>query len=750
MSDRRPPLTTHHSPSTTDASDRRKASEDISTSYLVEAGAGTGKTTVLLNRILSIVRSGRARLDEIAAITFTEKAAGELKMRLRAELEKAAAEPVGWAAPTAGSGGHSPPYGLEHVQQALQDLERAQVSTIHSFCAGMLRELPVEAKVDPGFRVADQLMASLLLSDVWARWLEKQMSGENPALRMAIELGAGLEDDIEALARELAMNRDILEGAPKPIESLNLAEFVERFRRDVARLLELAKSCLRPEEDGCYQQIRRLRTVANQLKALADAQLQVVLFRDIVIKPREGNQNNWKPKSKCAEAKAILGEMKDAQDALKQAIAHNALARLVECLRGFVAAYEEAKREANLLDFQDLLLLARDMLRNSRAARDYFKRRFRFILLDEFQDTDPLQAEVAFFLAEQGGQHADDWATVAVEPGKLFLVGDPKQSIYRFRRADIEMYHQGRARLEASSQSARSGTSVLHITENFRCAPQIVDWVNAAFASLIQKSADGDYQPEYVPLVAHERETPPGAGVVLLWPEDRREAPDAAQVRADEAQHIASFVKRAVQDGWQVWDKADRKLRPLRYSDVAVLFRAQSYLEVYEDAMRDQDVPYRVAGGKAFYKRQEIKSLLAVLSALDSPQDAVALVAALRTPFLGVSDEELFLFRQSGGQFSYLASPPTDAPQSVADALKLLRELYEKRNAASVTRLLQELLDRTKALELFRLKPQGEQRVANLLKVLDTSRALEDTGIITFRGFVRWVRQLERTEEEEA
>ncbi len=275
--------------------------------------------------------------------------------------------------------------------------------------------------------------------------------------------------------------------------------------------------------------------------------------------------------------------------------------------------------------------------------------------------------------------------------------------------------------------------------------------MNRIFQDLIKPPEDGQYQPGYVPLHFGRKKgtVPPEHGAVLLYPPGNGNIvlESADDCRLWESRCIASFIQKLVDDEkWQVWDDSDQSFRPVMFRDIAILIRTYTPLNPLEEALRSYEVGYRVVGGKYFYRRQEVQQLLAVLQSIDNPNDKVALVAALRSPFFGVSDEDLFLFHARGGDLNYLE----EAHGTVLEQpFSLLRELHEMRNQASVAVLLKRLYEATSGLVLFLLKPQGEQRVANLMKIGDVSRALDERGMLSFRGFVRWLSEREEEEAEE-
>jgi ATP-dependent exoDNAse (exonuclease V) beta subunit len=703
-----------------DQEQRERAAQDISESYIIEAAAGTGKTTVLVTRIINLIKAGEARLEEIVAITFTEKAAAELKVKLRQELEK--------ALPNEANFGE-----YQRISEAISDLERMQVTTIHSFCGSLLRERPVEAGLDPNFEVADDLTSSLVQAEVWEEWFEKQMDANDPALRRAVLIGITPEQ-IRKISQFVLENRDVLQYLPSPpspeeVEKA-IGQFIKSFQKGVSSLGRLKKYCKNPDEDKAAQKIDQLNEQFLKLQSLPQEEKGIFIFKEIYIgSSKQGNQKNWESKGHLEDVRNEIDQLSKAQEEVISTIADSVMAALAERLTDYIKAYEQAKRERNLLDFNDLLIIARNMLKEHPQVRKYFRDQYKFLLVDEFQDTDPLQAEIVFFLS----------------PHNLFLVGDPKQSIYRFRRADIEMYEEAKKRMGEDR--------LLNISQNFRCAPSIVRVVNKIFQDLIKPPEDGQYQPGYVPLhFGRKRGTvPPEHGIVLLYPPRNK---NIVMERTDdcrlwESRCIASFIQKLVsEEKCQVWDDSDQSFRPIMFKDIAILMRTYTPLNPLEEALRSYEVDYRVVGGKYFYRRQEVQQLLAVLQAIDNPIDKVALVAALRSPFFGISDEELFMFHARGGNLNYLQQVQGTV---LEQPFRLLRELHEMRNQASVAALLKRLYGATSGLVLFILKPQGEQRVANLMKIGDVARALDERGMLSFRGFVHWLseRREEEAEEEE-
>jgi ATP-dependent exoDNAse (exonuclease V) beta subunit len=404
----------------TDETARERARRDHATSLVLEAGAGTGKTTLLVDRIESLVRTGTARLDEIAAVTFTENAATTMKLRLRERLERARSRE------------DLPQDERARVSAALDVLERASVSTIHALCAQILQERPLECAVLPGFRMADEAQADALFMDTWEEWLGERLAGGDDVLTGALDRGIPLEGDgwgertsLRGLARKLIDQRDLqplaADGAFDPDAARR--ELLEK----AARAAELAAAVR--EGDSLAARLVKLAEFAEASRFRSGQDLIAGLLRLETIPSNFGFRPHWPSAEALAEGRAIAAWTKEARPRWVAELGADLHGRLVRALGGVVRIYERKKAERGVLDFLDLLLKARDALRDHAGVRAWFQQRFRFLVIDEFQDTDPLQVEVARLIAGD-------------RPGALVVVGDAKQSIYRFRRAEVRLFRE--------------------------------------------------------------------------------------------------------------------------------------------------------------------------------------------------------------------------------------------------------------------------------------------------------------------
>jgi ATP-dependent helicase/nuclease subunit A len=692
-----------------DEAARERARHDHGTSLVLEAGAGTGKTTLLVDRIEALVRSGRARLDEIAAVTFTENAATSMKLRLRERLELARADTA------------LPQGERLRVAAALEVIERASVSTIHALCAQILHERPLECGVLPGFRVADEALADALFAGAWEEWLGERLAGGDDVLLDALDRGIPLEgssgwgerSSLRGLARTLVEQRDLVPVAGGGAFDAEAArqELLARGSRALA-LAATAKPA-----DSLAARLARLGEYAEVSRFLSGPALERHLLSLEAIPSNFGFKPNWSSAEALGEGRAIAAWTKQARAGWASARGADLHGRLVHALADVVALYDRRKAEQGLLDFLDLLLKARDALRDQAGVRAWYARRFPVVLIDEFQDTDPLQVEIARLLA-------------AGRPGGLVVVGDAKQSIYRFRRAEVRLFRE----LVARSQTAPGG-AVLHLVQNFRSRPAILRFVNRVFAELIQASEEAD-QPPYEAIVP-----PPGlpeepAVVALRFPAPANASGE--DLLSAEASGLAAFLGAVAHGGETVRDPVSGAVRPSRAGDVLVLARRLTRVAALEEALEAAGLRFAVEGGKSFFDRQEVHETLAVLRAIDDPADRVAVVAALRSSFLGASDRDIVAYALSGPPpWAGPIDPERPGGAVLGPALGLLASLHRVRRHASVPALLARLYDETRILAALTGSRRGEAQVANLEKVATLAREASALGALTLRGFTR-------------
>ena len=712
---------------------------------VVEAAAGTGKTTELVRRIVRVLATGAAAVQDIVAVTFTEKAAGELRLRLREEIEVArtsAADPAE----------------ASRLDDAVQALEDARISTIHGFCADLLRERPVEAGVDPLFRVLTEGQADRLFDRAFDDWfsaiVEAPPDGVRRSLRRSVRGGGpgaaeeGPVDRLRQAARALREWRDF----PEPWRG-------EDFDRDtaLAMLVEaiqgFAALTARPARtsDNLYADtapVRRLsaalarQSASDPFDADGAEALVVDLARDRTFRQRarKGSGASYGPGVTRLQVLEARTALTDALTAFQVVADADLAARLHAELGDAVARYEALKAREGALDFLDLLLKTRDLLVRDAPVRAAFQRRFRRIFVDEFQDTDPLQADILLLLASSQPAITSR-AEVRPEPGKLFLVGDPKQSIYRFRRADVDLY------LEIVDQLVACGATRVTLEASFRSVPDIQHAVNHAFAGVLDRpGVPGVRVAPYVPL-APVREPRPEQPAVVALPVPKPYAFRGISGRAIDASlpdAAAAWIDWVVhQSGWTVTERGVPEPVPVSARHICLLFRrfvsfGEDVTRPYVTALEARGIPHLLVGGRAFHGREEIETLRSALAAIEWPDDQLSVFATLRGPLFAIGDEELFEYRHLAHGFHPFRVPETLPAHlaPVAEACAVLRRLHRDRNRRPVADTVTGVLDAVRAHAGFVLRPGGEQVLANVLHVAELARQYELDGGMSFRGFV--------------
>lgn len=704
---------------------RIRAVEDLDTSLSVEAGAGTGKTTLLVDRYLEIIMRGRARCGQIVAITFTEKAAGEMKYRVRQGIEVRLKQAT------------LDDELRDRLEEALYELERAPISTIHSFASMILREHPLEAGVDPRFDQLDEVQGPQLIEECWVDFLASVPPERAPLVQRFLTLGGTL-GQLRNMADARYYNRGERyvdsfcrdDGPRGDAPSDPVGEFAGLVREISSELERLVRDhCTDHGDLGCKEVERFLSELGEQ-----DGRFDVedVLLGLKLPSKDKGGKKNWSPQEACVEMKDSVERLHAGMSAFKSALVDRLRDELVDWLEDFIALVESRKRAMGLLDFDDLLIRARELLRDPDALKD-LRDRYRFILVDEFQDTDPLQTEIVFLLS--GAAESGD-------PGKLFVVGDPKQSIYRFRKADVEIY-------EEVKQKLSSGGSHLNISQNFRSVPSVVEWVNDTFGSIIVPPLDGRYQPRYEPI--HAVRSGDDRAVIALDLELDGDPPKVDEVRRREGTAIARLIRHLLESGRAVTDPVAKKTMPIAYRHIAVIYPGTTGIDYYEEPLRRASVPYIIEGGKLYYTRQEVRDLASAIQAIEDPWDQLSLVAALRSPIFGFSDEEIFLFKAAGGAFNYLETEIEDGSSfpAMLEAFDLLARLHEGRNMLGPAATVRGLLCETNFIEFSLLQPHGEQRILNLNKILQKARRFE-AAKLSYRRFARWIGEQEAAASAEA
>lgn len=711
---------------------RERIAVDLETNLLVEAGAGSGKTTALVGRMVALIESGTATVDQIAAVTFTRKSAAELRERFQMKVESRLR--------ATRNDSDADPLLTERLDRALDEIERAFVGTIHSFCGRLLRERPLELGLDPGFEELPVEERDGLRKRFWDSFLERLARDSDPVLESLSR--AGLRPaSLQGLFETLVENPDV----DFPISDLDppgtadVGDVRTALDAIVSAAWELMDD-LPPERgwDSLQKKLRRLHfereiTGWNTAPDLFEAIATLCKTGT----PHKTTFNRWKDKELT---RTLVGEINDF--GLGDTTAHRLVDRwyahryalAIQLVSTAAEDFAAHRLRIARLDFQDLLGLAARLLRENPGVRRQLGRRYRRLLVDEFQDTDPLQAEIMLLLSsepaeEEGEGVNDDWKQTEPRPGALFVVGDPKQSIYRFRRADIQLYGRVRARFESFGE-------VLSLSTNFRSRPAVGDLVNDVFSgSGFFPAAATEEQARFERLDTRPPTEPvPVEGIFTYRLDPARDSKEAAG--ADDAARLASWIKGRVDAG---------ERHP---GDFLILTRLRSHLDLYARELEERDLPVQVTGAGVGVE-EEIHELVVLLHCMIDPANAVRTVAALVGLFFGIDYERLVQHRLAGGEFDAMRPGDRGHPEVIA-ALATLHRWWVGATSDPADVFVGRLIAELGLLPYSAAGELGTLRAGALLYGLDAVRAAAFGGDTSLPGALRALEAALNLKEAEA
>ena len=758
---------------------QKKAVETTDRNVCVSAGAGTGKTRVLVERFIHLVEKGLARCDEILAITFTEKAAQEMKTRIAKRLRER---------------------GLE---DARRELENAYIGTIHSFCARILREHPMEAGVDPHFRVLEEDQANLLKAAVLDELIEGRF--QEPAVFDLLHVYSEekMRQAIQSVVdRAHAFGSSVLEiAAPVPSPR-------DCFGPSGLAMTGEGSRGPHPRNDGEEDVIARQQAKAmpkqspgkvlsalQALKGLMEKESDYAEIAAAIEKPVshwggiEGLREIGK-KFRRQKTKPEIAAFKDALDEWTafqmQSLGQTTSAAFLDLASDFETRYRKRKRERAALDFNDLERVAVHLMNGdeprSVACRKLYQTRFKFVMVDEFQDTSPLQ---------------DRLISLVTGSDNLFVVGDWKQSIYGFRGADASLILEREKTFLAEGRGER-----FSLTENFRSCTELLKPLNHFFEQLWAREnrVYEPLQPSRSVVDVGARFIAPSGAIngapthvsppvndyrIELLTIERLEDETVEEVRMNEARALAEQIRAWVESG------------TYEYGDIAMLFRVATDIYFYEHELKNLGIPYYVVSGRGFYKQPEVRDVITFLEFLENPHLDIPLASVLRSPFVQISDDTLFWLANASTRLkpktpndnsnlspSPLPSPPIrergkgegvppsgvrsiplyDAFLKSRDILeigkedqaklenfkRLYFELREQKSKCTISECLEHVLERTRYDRYVLGLPQGKRHFANLRRLLEIARELETQEPIHLGDFIRYVKGLETQEVRES
>ena len=642
----------------------QKKALDFRRDIIVSAGAGSGKTRVLVERFLTLfMKKPSLSLENVAAITFTDKAAAELRTRISAGLYSFMAEV-------------KTPETRMRLLHLQEELTRAYIGTIHSFCSRLLGEFPLEACVDAEFRILEE--------------------------EDALTLG---QESVDSILYSLAQNPESPEA------------------EDLRFLLR-------------YLGSRTIKSISRQMLSRRD-----IIAHHIKRYLRDSLENIMKADQEAGE-RLVPGKIEpDMPFERINACCVQSLARIFELIR---EEYERRKGWGSSLDFNDLLIKALSLVENNPSVRDKLRHRFHYFLVDEFQDTDPLQWRLFHLLSE--GQ----------KPGFLFLVGDPKQSIYGFRRADVRLFYKAQDFIRQKNlasgfkpgslpqpESARESLGLLSLRENYRSIPGIVDFVNYFFPRIMpmEEQDQESFEVVYEPLSAQAQES--GGGVEILYT-DTNQVPSTDPLYELPCEELeGEFISRRIEQ--LLSPNASFSLKP---RDIAILLRARTHLKSYEEALMRHGIPFMTVSGIGFYERQEIFDLANFLQFLVSPENDPRLLGLLRSPYLRMPDELIYKLAQREGRFLWeRLQRPLSLEESLSDeetrqinrALDLLKDMRFKSQRMPLAQVLKEFLVMTGGWASLTMGPEGKRQQENVEKLLARARRFDASA---FRSLVDFTEEL--------
>ena len=751
--------------------EQRKSIADIESSFPVTAGAGSGKTFVLTHRYFQILAEQTAGLDEILTITFTEKAANQMQDKIRGLITRFA---------RGEQPGEFPPVPLQDTaipdqsywEELLDTFERAYISTIHGFCARIIRESAVEVGLDPGFDVMDERMTALNRPEVVrqtlfdlirrenesvALWLRRYSLGQilrtfHRMIRHRIEYSElpdfYLSDDSEE--SHLRRIKDRLRGSLTPIiQELAGDPSWLGIAGDIHRMEPLDDS------DKFFPHWQRIREILDGMENTDDPLKLGNLWSELEEHLKsKGSKKNWdgvdltdlKQRMMTYRDEILAPAMagfyrfreEDEREALRLAKAG------ADIFRHVLANYRQWKREHNYLDYDDLLELGVNLLAENDELRRRYAEQFRYILVDEFQDTNPIQYKLVRLL----GQPDDSGQ------GSVFIVGDPKQSIYRFRGTEVELF--GEAKDFLPDRERRLDIS-------FRSQPSLLGWFNACFSRIMGTMEDppgASYEQRYMSLSPDREELPADLAPVtvnLIETGQSRYAHSVADKCQLEAAHIAHWLRQHAGD---IRIEDEGEYRQANWGDVALLLRTTTHLKQYEHALRVAGIPYTTSAGAGLLQSQEIRDILNVLEALVRPANEIAVVGALRSNIFGLSDEALLHLSQAGYRdhwdavlFADEFVPPPRLSEDDRLALTKAREYIQHWNRLKDRLSPGDLVDRicieSGYIGSIARGSDGTKRFRNVETFIALARDFSRSQLFSLDGFVDYIFTLQETSDEE-
>jgi ATP-dependent helicase/nuclease subunit A len=719
---------------------------------VVTAGAGSGKTRVLTHRYVNLLahhQQDPALLSQIVAITFTDKAATEMRERIRLEIEKRIAqaeeqclseEKLRW-------------------QELWAELGQARISTFHSFCQRLIQAHPQEAEVDPYFSILSEQEAYILLTEairevylsVWSKevntkilepwFVGNRLESIEKSLRQVMgklhslgwdfaRLKHGSERSFFRQQEQVEMK---LQQLKEEIKRQSTHSFAQQLLATAEQILNLNVKAASILTFQTYYKNWRLEWEQSQ-EAKEQEQLLKSLKKQV--KGSWGKNKPWKDKllemieqlkQQLLKRKSWEEQLFELESALNRLDEERELTMaIIQILQLIDQRYAAKKEERQVLDFDDLQEKAVRLLERDPAIRRRYQKQIRYLLVDEYQDTNHIQKRLIDLLCKD--EHG------RIPNGKLFVVGDPKQSIYRFRGADVSLFTKVQQEIENSEGK------LVALDTNFRSDPTLIDFYNHIFPQLMTE--EKHHPNSYQPVLSRERIDPPRCVIDWIAVPTKEDLPEGWTKEKIEAMMIAHHIKQLCNEGYSP-------------KDITILMRTMPQVKIYEQALLAANIPFRVIGGRGFYERQEVIDLLHFLQILVDPSHRLAWAGVLRSPFCGISDETLLRIsladQWQGGIDQWMAL--LGLPRSEKEKLKQFASTFESIQRClgqmPVSQLMERILEESGYLEVLATLPNYPQMVANVRKLIHQSRGLSGSARYSVRAYLDWIEQIQRSDKEE-
>ncbi len=690
---------------------RKIITDELDKNLLVEAGAGSGKTTSLVDRMVASIRRGKYKINEMAAITFTRKAALEMQERFQTVLEKELASCEDSEVRT-------------RLEDAVRDINLVYIGTVHAFCARILRERPVEAGIDPQFKEEEESSDSISSQQAWYEYTTIVHSHFPDLMNIGVDPGE-LKDAYKSMCTypDVKWISDLVDKPEFEAAIIATNKFINRVKDGIPD-----KPLTNMGYDALQEAVLKAQRILEYKELKEDK--DIVAFLSLFKKKVCITQNRWLSKEEAKDAKEEAEILYEAY--IGPVINHwqvYAHYYITEFLKGAVGYYEDYRTRTSTLNFQDLLMKTATLLRDNSEVRIYFQEKYKSLVVDEFQDTDPIQAEIIFYLTGENIEEKN-WQKLVPRPGSLFVVGDPKQSIYRFMRADIDTYNLVQRLL------MENGGQVVKLTANFRSVKSIGNFLNPIFKKAFK---DMPHQAEYAGIDAFNEDMA-GSDYGVRCIEVPEEYKGIDEIVRYEAEAIAKIIKEAVAGGMKLSRNGSDLVEVPEFKDFLILTKTRKRMDVYAKALEEYGIPVKMTGGSNIGDSIELRELLNLLRCIESTEDQIGLVAVLKGLFFGISDNALYEYRVKGGRFNIFSPVPVELDLNYREqfeyAFDKLKSYYRWSRKYSPSVVVEKIVEDLGLVQYANQQEMSKSRVCVVYDVLERLFLEESAGVTEFRAIV--------------